>query len=137
MTDPLRQLAMSDQHYALEAYQFLFEALDHAVNRAGRQGTDGQARHVSGQELLEAMREHGAQLFGPLAAQVWRAWGIHETLDWGKVVFRLVDARLLNRRDEDSIDDFRDGFDLDEAFVNRYRPVLPEEIRVTPVEDEP
>ena len=128
MSDPLRELAMSDPRYALEAYQFLFESLDHAVRNTGRQEEEGQGRHVSGQELLEAMRQYASELFGPLAAQVWRSWGIHETLDWGRVVFKLVDARMLNRRKTDSIDDFRDGFDFEETFVESYTPELPPEI---------
>jgi len=74
------------------------------------------------------MRELAARMFGPLAAHVWRTWGVHETLDWGRIVFLLVDNNLLNRRDEDTIEDFRDGFDLDEAFVDAYRVELPPEV---------
>jgi len=136
MSDPLRKLAMSDGRYAPEAFQFLFESLDHAVHRTGRGGEEGTARHVSGQELLEGMRYYALRLFGPLAAQVWRSWGVHSTLDWGQIVFLLVDSKLLNRQESDSIDDFRDGFDFDEAFVRGYRPVLPKELGVRPVGDE-
>lgn len=136
MTDPLREIWKRDRRYALEAYQFLFDALDQAVRLTGREQEDGAGRHVTGQELLEGMRVHASNLFGPLAAAVWRAWGVNETLDWGRIVFRLVDAKLLNRQDEDTIDDFRDGFDLDEAFVHHYRPTLPTEIGVNPVGDE-
>ena len=137
MRDPLREVWKRDRRYSLEAYRFLFDSLEHAVRLTGRDGQEGVGRHVTGQELLEGMRVHALSQFGPLAAAVWRSWGVNETLDWGRIVFRLIDAQLINRQEEDTIDDFRDGFDLDEAFVNRYRPVLPEEIRVTPVEDEP
>jgi uncharacterized repeat protein (TIGR04138 family) len=71
------------------------------------------------------MRQYALQLFGPLAAQVWRSWGVHQTIDWGRIVFLLVDAKLLNRQESDRVDDFRDGFDFDEAFVHGYRPTLP------------
>ena len=128
MSDPIRKLAMSDRRYAPEAYSFLFESLDHAVRLAGRGKEEGSARHVSGQELLEGMRDYARNLFGPLAGQVWRSWGIHSTLDWGRVVFKLVDAELLKRQDSDSIDDFREGFDFDQAFVEEYELVLPGEI---------
>jgi uncharacterized repeat protein (TIGR04138 family) len=66
------------------------------------------------------MREHALERFGPLAAHVWRQWGIRETLDWGRIVFLLVDHNLLKRQDEDRLEDFRDGFDFDEAFVRSY-----------------
>jgi len=79
---------------------------------------------VTGQEVLSGMRHYAAQIFGPLAAQVWRSWGVTETIDWGHIVFLLVEAGMLNRQDSDTIEDFRDGFDFEEAFVEGYRPIL-------------
>ena len=66
------------------------------------------------------------ELFGPLAGQVWRSWGVRETMDWGHVVFALVDAKLLNRQETDTIEDFRGGSDFDEAFVDAYEPKIPD-----------
>ena len=80
---------------------------------------------MTGQEVLEGMRQYALQIFGPLAAQVWRSWGVHDSLDWGRIVFLLVDANLLNRQDSDTIDDFRQGFDFDAIFVDGYRTELP------------
>ncbi len=126
--DPLRQVWKRDGRYAFEAYQFLFESLDQAVKQVGLDKDTSKPRHVSGQELLEGMRIVALRLFGPMAAQVWRAWGVESTLDWGRIVFNLVEAELLNRQETDSIDDFAEGYDLDEAFVNNYEPELPVEI---------
>ncbi|MCP3916399.1 MAG: hypothetical protein GY711_12650 [bacterium] len=134
--DPVRSIWKKDGRYKLEAYQFLFDSLDQAVRLAGRDKAEGNERHVTGQELLAGMREHALNLFGPLAAQVWRSWGVHETLDWGKIVFLLVEAKLLNRQEEDTIEDFRDGFDFDTAFVDGYRPVLPPELGARPQPDD-
>jgi uncharacterized repeat protein (TIGR04138 family) len=128
VTDHVRKLALSDRRYAPEAYSFLFESLDHAVRLAKRAGTEEGARHVTGQELLNGMREYARRIFGPMGAQVWRSWGIHSSLDWGRVVFKLVEAELLKRQDSDTIDDFREGFDFDEYFVNEYEPELPHEL---------
>lgn len=128
MSDPLRKLALKDGRYAPEAFKFLFDSLDHAVKLAGREQKEGPERHVTGQELLAGMRQHAIEQFGPLAGQVWRAWGIRDTLDWGRIVFLLVDEGLLNRQETDSIEDFRAGFDFDEAFVRAYRPQLPPEL---------
>lgn len=124
MSDPLRKLALKDGRYAPEAFQFLYESLDHAVKLAGRATAEGTERHVSGQELLAGMRVHALEAFGPLAGHVWRAWGVHETLDWGRIVFLLVEEGLLNRQDADSIEDFRDGFDFDASFQRGYRTQL-------------
>jgi uncharacterized repeat protein (TIGR04138 family) len=132
VSDPLRKLALEDGRYAPEAFQFLFESLDHAVRLAGREEAEGADRHVSGQELLAGLRHHAAEIFGPLAGDVWRAWGIRESIDWGRIVFLLVDAGMLNRQENDTIEDFRDGFDFDDAFVRSYRPKLPPELFARP-----
>lgn len=128
MRDQLREIAVSDGRYAPEAFKFLFESLEFSVKRAGRENAEGAERHVSGQELLSGMRDYASHVFGPLAGQVWRAWGVRETLDWGRIVFLLVERQLLNRQENDSIDDFKDGFDFDEAFVRHYRVALPPEV---------
>ncbi|MDZ4771889.1 MAG: hypothetical protein SGI72_02015 [Planctomycetota bacterium] len=128
-SDPqLRKLALKDGRYAPEAFQFLYDSLDPAVRLAGRDEEEGTARHVTGQELLSGMRVHAIEQFGPLAGAVWRAWGIRDTLDWGRIVFLLVEEGLLNRQDSDSIEDFRAGFDFDTAFVKSYQPKLPAEL---------
>lgn len=136
--DPLRSVWKKDGRYRLEAYQFLFEALDQTVQLTGKDEATGAAKHVTGQQLLDGMRRHATQKFGPLAAQVWRTWGVHSTLDWGRIVFNLVESELLRRQETDTIEDFRDGYDFDEVFVRSYRPALPAELGAyprSPVED--
>jgi uncharacterized repeat protein (TIGR04138 family) len=123
--DSVRDLALADGRYSPEAFRFLFESLDHAVRLAGRPTREGEPRHVSGQEVLAGMRALGLELFGPLTPQVWRSWGVQETLDWGRIVFLLVEADLLKRQESDSIDDFRNGYDFDEVFTRTYKPSLP------------
>ena len=125
--DPLRSLALRDGRYSPEAFRFLFESLQHAVELAGKEEAEGAERHVTGQEVLAGMRAYASEIFGPLAAQVWRAWGVHEPLDWGRIVFLLVDEGMLNRQDSDTLDDFRAEFDFERAFVDSYRPQLPDD----------
>jgi len=135
MSDPLRKLSLKDGRYAPEAFQFVFEALDQVVQATGREEAEGTERHITGRELLEGMKAYAMQIFGPLAPQVWRKWGVHSTLDWGHIVFLLVEAKLLNRQDTDTIEDFRDGFDFDEAFAS-YEPSLPPELGASPAKDD-
>ena len=108
--------------------------MSQAVRLAGKEEAEGVERHVTGQELLAGLREHAAAAFGPLAAQVWRSWGIRESLDWGRIVFLLVDANLLKRQESDTLDDFRAGFDFDDVFVRAYRPLVPEANKENPPE---
>lgn len=127
MKDPrekLRKLALEDGRYAPDAYYFLFESLEAAVKLAGKETRVGPERHVTGQEVLAGMRVQAIGAFGPLAAHVWRSWGVREALDWGRIVFLLVDRGLLKRQDEDTLEDFRAGFDFDTSFEQGYRSAL-------------
>jgi uncharacterized repeat protein (TIGR04138 family) len=119
-------VALKDGRYSPEAFRFLFDSLPQALRLAGKEQAEGLERHVTGQEVLAGMRAHALTTFGPLAAVVWRSWGVRETLDWGRIVFLLVDNGLLNRQDTDTIEDFRSGFDFDEVFVRQYRVRLPD-----------
>jgi len=122
--DALRPLANEDGRYSPEAFAFLFPALPTAVAIAGKDQAEGKERPVTGQQLLAGMRQFALERYGPLAGQVWRAWGVRETLDWGRIVFILVEGKYLNRQESDSIDDFRSGFDFDEAFIKGYSLTL-------------
>lgn len=126
--ETIRKLSRDDGRYRAEAFAFIFEALEPAVRLAGREDAEGTERHITGQELLEGLRSEARRQFGPLGAHVWRSWGIEATIDWGHIVFLLVEGGLLNRREEDSIEDFREGFDFDAYFIEGYEFELPAEI---------
>lgn len=128
LPDDIHALAIQDGRYAPEAFRFLFEALEQAVRESERERPEGGARHVSGQQVLDSLRRLALDTFGPLGAEVWRRWGIQSTLDWGRIVFLLVDAGMLRRQDSDTIEDFRDGYDLDAELVTAYQPALPESL---------
>ena len=125
MNEELRKLALQDGRYSPEAFRFLYESLEHALRLTGREQAEGVDRHVSGHEVLMGMRACALQQFGPLAAHVWRSWGVKETLDWGRIVFLLVEHRMLKRQEGDKLDDFAEGFDFDEVFEHCYRPQVP------------
>jgi uncharacterized repeat protein (TIGR04138 family) len=99
-----------DPRYPFEAYQFLYEALDHTIQKIG------ERRHVSGQELVEGIRGLATLRFGPLAKMVFDRWNIHQTEDFGEIVFNLVEAGLMSKTDTDTREDFQNGFNFDEAF---------------------
>jgi uncharacterized repeat protein (TIGR04138 family) len=128
MQDALLELSTRDGRFSVEAYRFLFESLEDALRLAKKEDAEGLERHLTGQEVLFGMREFARKSFGPLAAQVWRSWGVMESMDWGRIVFLMVDNNLLARREEDSIEDFREGFDFDAAFVENYDISLPKEL---------
>ena len=55
--EELEQVLKKDARYHREAYYFLREALDHTQNRIGKP-KKGEIRHVTGQELLEGIRQY-------------------------------------------------------------------------------
>jgi uncharacterized repeat protein (TIGR04138 family) len=107
-----------DKRYTIYAYEFIFEALHYTQQALGRriESAEEKERHVSGQELLEGIRDLAHQRFGPLAPTVFRSWGVQSTEDFGEIVFNLVESSLLKKTSDDSRADFAGGFSFDEAF---------------------
>ncbi len=125
MEEHLRRLALADGRFSPEAYHFLLEALEVAIELAGKEQADGPERHVTGGQVLLGLEHLGLERFGPLGATVWRLWGVRSSLDWGHIVFRLVEVGRLSRQESDSLEDFRSGRDPKVLF-GAYRPKLPE-----------
>lgn len=124
MTNPniyelLEPVLKKDTRYRAEAYTFVREGLDHTVRSLEKPG------HVSGQQLLKGMREYALKEFGPVSKRVLSEWGIHECVDFGNIVFNLVDEGLLGKTEEDSIEDFMHGYDFHDAFVIPFQPKQP------------
>lgn len=93
-----------------DAYFFVLEALEAAVASRPERG------HVSGEDLLEAVRDLGRERYGVMAPEVFGAWGVRGTLDFGRIVFHLIEDGLLHRRERDSLRDFIDKYDFEDAF---------------------
>ncbi|MDD5705800.1 MAG: hypothetical protein PHR35_07725 [Kiritimatiellae bacterium] len=113
------ELVKKDSRYPAEAYYFLREGLDFTV-KALKKNAHGAARHVSGKELCEGLRDHALQEFGPMALSVLNAWGITRTEDFGELVFNLVAAGRLGKTERDRKEDFADGYDFHETFAKPY-----------------
>ena len=100
-----------DPRYSLSAYEFTRQAVTYASDVVFATGT-----HVSGQELLEAIRRFGLAQFGLMTREVFESWGVRTTDDFGEIVFNLVDAKLLSKTEEDSRNDFRSVYAFNEVF---------------------
>src|ERR1700712_3991066 len=111
--------------YPSEAYDFVQRGLSYTVEKIHAELTDPKAsRHVSGQQLADGLRDYALLQWGLLARTVLKAWGIHSTLDFGKIVFSLIDAQQMQKTDEDTIEDFRDVYDFQTVFEAGYRMQL-------------
>jgi uncharacterized repeat protein (TIGR04138 family) len=110
-----------DARYDPDAYYFVREGLDFTIKMLKKDSRSAE-RHVSGQELLDGLRRYALDQFGPMAKTVLTFWGVNQCEDFGEIVFRMVDKGILGKTEHDTPDDFRGGYDFDEAFVKPYRP---------------
>jgi len=107
----IRKLADRRGVFRPEAYFFVLEALENAMGDMEERG------HITGEDLLSWIRDLGRDRYGVMAGDVFNAWGVHATVDFGRIVFHLVEEGLLRKRDEDSLSDFLDKFDFQDAFA--------------------
>ncbi|MGD8868535.1 MAG: hypothetical protein PVI01_12930 [Gemmatimonadales bacterium] len=110
----LERIREENPRYSDAAYLFVLSALQFAIEQLD------EPRHITGQELAQAVKDLAIQRFGPMARTVLEHWGIHSTADMGEIVYALIDYRVLIKQDSDSLDDFRDVFSFDDAFDRDY-----------------
>lgn len=141
--ETLDQIVQNDPRYDRDAYLFIREALDFTqriVNKgsktekgekgeksesrtsASAEAGEGKVRHVSGQELLAGIRAYALDQFGPMTLTVLHEWGVRRCEDFGELVFNMVENHLLAKTKKDSRDDFKGGYDFDEAFRQPFLP---------------
>ncbi|MEO6435721.1 MAG: Minf_1886 family protein [Tepidisphaeraceae bacterium] len=118
----LEELVSEVGLYPIEAYEFVQRGLKHTVQKIHADLKDPQAsRHVSGPQLCEGLREFALMEWGLLARTVLDRWNIRRTLDFGRIVFAMVDNGWMSKTDEDGVEDFRDVYDFKRAFDSAYR----------------
>jgi uncharacterized repeat protein (TIGR04138 family) len=130
--EALDVILVNEKRYHRDSYLFLRDALDHTRKMLDRdtksdlhkRSVDKESReqHVSGQELLEGIRELALQTFGPMAITVFEEWGITRCEDFGELVFSMVENGLLRKTEKDTREDFRNGYDFTEAFRLPFLP---------------
>jgi uncharacterized repeat protein (TIGR04138 family) len=148
------RLLKRDPRYKLEAYQFVREALSYGQNmlglgevRASEDEPAGDApaaetseaepagsedweppaeRHLTGQELCEAIREYAVDQYGLMAKVVLNSWGLHATSDFGEIVYNLINIEMMKKSKTDRREDFDNVYDFDEAFTRQFQITKPD-----------
>jgi uncharacterized repeat protein (TIGR04138 family) len=119
--EAMAKLVREDGRYPLEAFEFLHDGLETAAQKVHGSGpAEPGQRHVTGPQLCHSLRDLAVQRWGPLAKTVLRRWHIRGTLDFGHMVYLLVNHDFMQKTPEDSVEDFRDVYDFDTAF--RVKP---------------
>jgi len=119
--EALEKILATDTRFHHDAYGFMREALDFTQKLIGKEN-QGKVRHVTGQELLDGLRQYALQQFGPMAVTVFEEWGIRNCQDFGDIVFNMVESGLLAKTDKDTRDDFQHGYDFTDAFRKPFWP---------------
>jgi uncharacterized repeat protein (TIGR04138 family) len=120
----LEKILHRDKRYRREAYVFVREALDFTQRIVAESNKD-KVRHVSGQELLDGIRQFALQQYGPMAMLVLSEWGVAACEDFGEIVFNMVESGLLAKTEKDSREDFRGGYDFHQALRQPFVPSPP------------
>jgi uncharacterized repeat protein (TIGR04138 family) len=107
----LEEIVARDPRYAPAAYDFTRQAVTYASQVLLAHGS-----HVSGRELLEAIRRFALERYGLLAQDVFEQWGVRSTEDFGEIVFHLIEAELLSKTEEDRLEDFKGVYSFQDAF---------------------
>jgi uncharacterized repeat protein (TIGR04138 family) len=108
------EAARADGRYERYAWRFVLSGVESTIKMLHASG------HISCKDLLEGLKLAAARQFGPMAKEVLNHWAIYTTRDIGNIVFGLIDANLLEGREEDLIEDFDDVFDFKQVFEEDY-----------------
>lgn len=122
---PLADLLRRDKRYRLGAYVFVYDSLQFAQQQLGLGRSNGddpipsdseEERHITGQQLCEAIRQYAVEQYGGLSKSVLAHWGVRSTGDFGEIVFNLISIGQMRKTDSDRREDFDNVFDFDEGF---------------------
>ena len=118
----LQQVVDAVGVYPAEAYLFVQEGLSHTLQKMHGEITEPDAsHHISGQDLCKGLHEVAQDRWGFLARIVLERWGITTTLDFGRIVFAMVEHHFMQKTDRDNLNDFRNVYDFRDAFESNYR----------------
>ena len=120
-TDVVNSIREQDDRFAKGAYYFVRQALDHTLKHI-KEEQSGNSHHVSGKEFLEGIKEYALDQYGPMTKTLLDAWNIKRCRDFGDIVFHLVDAGVLGKTENDSPEDFAEGYNFTEAFESPFLP---------------
>src|SRR5215831_8479295 len=126
--EALDSVVANDPRYQRDGYFFLRDALDFTTKQQKKiKGVS--VRHVTGPELLDGVRQYALREFGPMVMTVFDNWGIHSCEDIWHMVFNLIGAGVFGKTEDDSIKDFKDVYNFEEAFVRPFAPAKPASVK--------
>ena len=112
----IQDIVVKDARFAAAAYEFVWEAMDYAMDMKGRADDDERRSDgISETELLEVIRTLALLRFGKKAKLRLRDWGVRRCEDFGEIAYNLV-GHVFGVSAGSKKEDFQGGYNFDEAF---------------------
>lgn len=141
---PFYQMLKEDPRFKEEAYLFVREALSFGqdilhlgttkepdeeceVEQDSEEIDRSVQRHLTGQQLCEAIRQYASDRYGYMSKVVLNSWGVKTTSDLGDLVYNLIGIGEMRQSKNDLREDFNDVYDFDTAFQEQYKIIRPAE----------
>ncbi len=83
-------------------------------------------RHLTGQQLCEAIRLFALEQYGLMAKSVLNSWGVTKTGDFGEIVYNLIALNLMRKTESDRREDFDDVYDFETGLKRDFKITLPD-----------
>lgn len=107
----ISKIAEKDGRFSKEGFLFILAALEYTISKLP------ERRHLTGQEFSKGIAEYAREQYGYLAKTVLNNWGITTTLNYGEIVYLLIDKGLMSKTEEDKKKDFGNVYDFDDEFA--------------------
>lgn len=103
--------AASQRGFDPEAFLFVLDVLN--LITLDTTLREGVKKHVTALDLSHRLCQVAVSEFGATAVEQLRSWNIETTNDFGTIVYSLVELGLVGNQEGESVDDFRELFELD------------------------
>lgn len=116
-----QEAAQKDDRYPVAAFCYVAKCLKRLLAEVEGKGKGGNHPHVTGEAICLALKKSLLKDFGTLALGVLEQWNLHETNDFGNIIYDLIDVKLLSTSPKDSRSDFVDVYLFKDAFTPRHQ----------------
>jgi uncharacterized repeat protein (TIGR04138 family) len=122
MKKSIEEIAKLDGRFPLRAFEFVHEGLGRTVKKNHGDETENQGpHHITGKQLCLGLAEFASEKWGRMAKVVLNQLGIKSTLDFGAIVYLMVEHKWMYARPQDSIDEFKDVYSFENVFEKNFR----------------
>ena len=120
--DLIYEICKKDARYKPDAYEFTLFALQYAI------AANGTKAHISCRQMTVSYVTVVVLNFGVMARFVLEAWGTLNERDLGNVIFNMIGVGLLDKTDDDTIEEFDPAASLtemaDAAIAEELKEVM-------------